>query len=433
MLAMSVAAIRHRAAALRAWGGVAVICAGCSSSPGAPARGASSSTAEESRRRVAEPRDVPGSCPEDHPRVDLDSVADLESASRGTGRFEKDHPSTCYLIRDGQYRQGRDLPLYVRKGGLPGSRRLFVGESRGGVVIRGRATLEEGADHVEIRNLTLDVGGLVQDGSFSTVTVDGARDVVLDHLTLTGDCRTGRRGAHVEADRVQGLLVAASTIERFGRCGADGHEEHGIYLTSGRDIAIRDNVIRGNASRGVQLYTGDGDYGTLSGVTIEGNRIHDNGHADFEDGIVVNGQGSGTIENLLVRDNLIYRNFYSGIRFAGGATRGIRVVQNTFVDNGAGSSLGSRSEINVDGPGMAAGGLVERNIFAVGNLLVNDCRDASKRGFSIRDNVVSGRVAPWFKGGCVSESLVRERAIAESDGYRPTDPALDGYGAHAQP
>jgi hypothetical protein len=298
-------------------------------------------------------------------------------------------------------------------------------------VIRGRATVAEGADHVEIRNVTFDVGGLVQEGSFSTVTVDRAQDVVLDHATLTGDCRTGRRGAHVEASRVDGLLVSSSTIERFGRCGPEGHEEHGVYLASGRNIAIRDTVIRENASRGVQLYTGDGEYGTLSGVSLEGNRIHDNGHADFEDGIVVNGRESGTIENLLVRDNLIYRNYYSGIRFAGGATRGVRVVNNTFVQNGSRSSLGSRSEVNVDGPGMAAGTLLERNIFAVGHLLVNDCRDASRLGFSIRDNVVSGRVAPWFKGGCVSDVVAREFVIAESDDYRPADPALDGYGAHA--
>jgi hypothetical protein len=431
MLAVRTTAISRRAAALwLACGGLAAPGAGCSSPPADPAR--TSSTVEERRGPAAGPSLSPGACPEGYPRVDLDSVAELESASRGIGRFESDPPSTCYRIRNGEYAQGRDLLLYVRKGGLPGSRRLFVGESREGVVIRGRATLDEGAAHVEIRDLTLDVGGLVQDGSFSTVTLDGARDVVLDRLTLTGDCRTGRRGAHVEAGGVDGLLVASSTIEKFGRCGPDGHEDHGIYLASGRDIAIRDNVIRANASRGIQLYTGEGEYGTLSGVTIEGNRIHDNGHADYEDGIVVNGRDVGTIEDLLVRGNLIYRNFYSGIRFAGGATRGIRVVQNTFVGNGARSSHGSRSEINVDGPGMAAGGLVERNIFAVGHQLVNNCRDASKLGFSIRDNVVSGRVAPWFRGGCVSEVVVRDAAVAASDDFRPADPALDGYGASAR-
>jgi hypothetical protein len=366
--------------------------------------------------------------------VDLRSSEDLEEASRGEGERSGDPPGTCYFLHDGEYRQGKELLLFVRRGGSPESPRRFVGESRSGVVLRGRATIDDGVSHVLLANMTFDLTGYFQDGSFNTVTLGRASDVTLDRLTLTGDCRTGRRGGHVETDGTEGVRILSCLIERFGRCGSsDGHEDHGIYLASGSDIEIRDSAIRGNASRGIQLYTAGGAYGTLARIRILRNRIYGNGHRNYEDGIVIAGTDRGTIEDVIISGNLIFDNYYSGIRFAGAATRGILVRGNTFFRNGARSNHDSRSEINSEGRGSAAGALVERNIFSVANRLINNCYDASGRGFSIRNNVVDGRVAPWFRGGCVSDTIDVDPDFVDADAadFRPREPAAVGYGAYA--
>jgi parallel beta-helix repeat protein len=226
--------------------------------------------------------------------------------------------------------------------------------------------------------------------------------------------------------------VEASLLEAYGRCRSGGHEDHGIYLASGRDVTIRNNVIRGNSSRGIQLYTGEGDYGTLSQIVIENNRITGNGHANFEDGIVVNGRDSGTIDSLTVRRNLIYGNFFAGIRFAGPATRNVRVERNTFYRNGGASTSSSRAEICVDDVGMAAGSVIERNIFSVARALINDCYDGAARGFALRDNVVNGTVSAGASS-CVSASVAADPQFADPErgDFHTRNGSVSGYGAYA--
>jgi len=84
------------------------------------------------------------------------------------------------------------------------------------------------------------------------------------------------------------------------------------------------------------MYTQGGEYGTLDKVLIERNRITENGHADYEDGIVINGSGTGPISHVTIERNILDHNRYSGIRFAGGAQSDIVITKNTFAANGAG-------------------------------------------------------------------------------------------------
>ncbi len=382
---------------------------------------------------IGEWTDAPGTCPLGLPRVDIHSIGELESASRGEDAYAADPPGTCYFIRNGAYRQGSRLAFYVRRGGLPGASRYFVGESRDHVAIVGRAAIDDGVSHVTIRNLTLTLTGFQQSGSFSTLTIGNGSDITVDHVTFTGDCATGRSGGHVETNRTEGLLIEACLVEKFGQCAGEGRLDHGIYLTSGQNITLRNNVVRGNSSRGIQLYTAGGDSGTLDGIVIENNRIYANGHGDYQDGIVINGSDRGTISRVTIQRNLIYRNFYSGIRFAGPATSGIQVIHNTFLDNGAGSGGGGRSEINVDDRGTAAGTLSSRNIFSVGHSLINDCYDAAALGFIIRDNLAQGALPRDAAGSCVKDTIVADPMFfdAAAGDLRTRNPAAAAYGAYA--
>ena len=360
------------------------------------------------------------------PQRSITTSAQLEAATRGEDDFTSDAPGTCYLIADGTYASNTNVLMWVVAGGTAQAPRYFVGESRDGVVINARATIE--ADHVVIQNLTFDLTGYEHSGSFNTVDVGGANDTRLERVTLTGDCQTGSTGGHIELNDATDTVIDSCIVEYFGNC-ADGHLDHGIYVSAGNNMTIRNSIVRGNASRGIQIYTQQGEYGTIDGLVIENNRIYQNGHGDYEDGIAINGEADGTIANVTIRHNLIYENYFSGLRFVGSALSGIVVEQNTFRDNGAGSSNGNRAEIALDDAGSGANTTVSRNIFAAGYQLLNNCYSAAADGFLITDNVVFGDEPA---GSCIEDTTVADPQFVDADNgdFHPTNPAVAGYGAY---
>ena len=383
--------------------------------------------------------DAPGACPNGIPKVDITTADQLASAARGEDAYSGDAPSTCYFIHNGTYTTTGTV-LYVVKGGVPGgSRRYFIGESRDGVVIHGRGAVDDAVSDVTISNLTFDLTGYSQSGSFNTLSIGDSptgtiKNITVDHVTFTGDCQTGANGGHIEINSGDNVLVEACILEKFGRCGPDGHQEHGVYLANGKNLTFRNNLIRGNASRGIQLYTNGGAYGTLDGVTIEDNRIYQNGHEDYEDGIVINSSGTGTINNVVIRHNVLDHNYYSAIRFAGGLETNISIDDNTFDSNGSGSTSTSRSEINIDDAGGGAGTSITHNIFYVGNTLINDCYDGTTLGFSIGDNFVHGSAPSGAQGNCITGPLTMgdpDFANSAQGDYHSTNSAAASYGAYA--
>jgi Right handed beta helix region len=377
-------------------------------------------------------QDGPGQCPGGMPKKDITTSAELASASRGDDAYQGDAPATCYFVHDGSYSQDPVI-FYALKGGEPGgARRVFVGESRDGVVIHGRGTIEDGTSDVTVSNMTFDLTGYQDSGAFNTMTLGDGKNITIDHVTFTGDCMTGLQGGHIETNKTEGVLVEACLIEKFGHCNGGGHEDHGVYLGAGKGITLRNNVIRGNSSRGIQMYTQGGEYGTLDGITVENNLIDSNGHADYEDGIVINSYGTGPITNVTIQRNILLKNYYSGIRFAGGTESGV-VRDNTFVQNGAGSTSASRSEINVDASGGNANTGIDGNIFDVGNLLINDCYVGASHGFTLGGDFVHGATPSGAKSNCVGTEHLGDPMFADPAGgdYHPTNPAAKAYGAYA--
>jgi parallel beta helix pectate lyase-like protein len=382
---------------------------------------------------IGEWTDAPGACPAGITRVDIDTSAKLASASRGEDAYAGDAPSTCYFLHDGVYAQSGTL-MFMTKGGVPGgARRIFVGQSREGVVIHGRAAIDDGIGDITIENLTFDLTGYSENKSFNTLTLGTGKNVTVDHVTFTGDCKTGLQGGHIETNGTDGLLVESCLIEKFGNCGGGGHLDHGVYLAGGSNLVFRNNVIRQNSSRGIQMYTQGGQYGTLDKILVERNRITENGHADYEDGIVINGAGTGSISNVTIQHNIVDHNWYSGIRFVGGVQSGIVITRNTFAANGAGSSAAGRSEINLDDLGAAAGTAIAKNLFDVGNVLINDCYDAAALGFGFGDNFVHGVVPSGTKGNCVIPQTLGDPQLvdpAQGD-FHAGNAAAAAYGAYS--
>ncbi len=369
------------------------------------------------------------------PQVDITTAAQLASASRGEDAYVGDAPATCYLIHNGNYDQS-GVVMFLKKGGEPnGNDRYFIGESRTGVVIHGRAGTDETMpiSDLTVSNLTFDLTGYSQTGPFNTFSLYADKNIHLDHLTFTGDCATGFKGGHVETNGTDGLLVEACIIEKFGNCGGGGHEDHGVYLASGKNLTFRNNVIRGNSSRGIQMYTAAGAYGTLENVLVERNRITQNGHGDQEDGLIINSSGTGTVDKVTIIRDIFDRNFFSGIRFIGGLESNVVVTLNTFASNGAGSSSQSRSEINLDVSGSGAGTAISQNIFDVGNTLINDCYDASTLGFGFANDFVHGAIPSGPKGNCVGAETMGDPQFVDSAGgdFHTQNAAAQMFGAYA--
>lgn len=380
--------------------------------------------------------DLPGECPAGSVQADIHTAEEMASASRG----ETNTDATCFFVHNGVYDQGGgSLLMYFLRGGTAGQPLVWVGESRSGVIIKSRAAIDHSdagdASHLVLSNMTFDISTLGESGSFNTISVY-ASDITLTHLTLTSDCQHGARGGHVEVtspddgSQPTGILIDSSLIENFGRCGTtDGHLDHGIYLSAGDDITVHNNVIRGNSSRGIQVYTHYEDISqTIHGLLVERNRIESNGHADYEDGMVINGDvGSGfdgPLSDVTIRNNIFYRNYYSGIRFVGNAVTGVEIAHNTFVEDGHGSASENRSEINLDGGTPDA--VATKNIFVVENVLTNGCAG----GLQIDDNLVSGGSAD---GACVTGTTSADPQLVDPAGgdFHAQAPGASGYGAYA--
>jgi hypothetical protein len=282
--------------------------------------------------------------------------------------------------------------------------------------------------------MTFTLTGYSQSGSFNTLTVLDGTDVVVDHMTFTGDCATGSTGGAVEIDGTTNFVLQSSLVEKFGHCASGGHLDHGVYISSGNGIVISNNDIRLNSSRGIQLNTEDGSFGTISNVTITGNRIHDNGHADYEDGIVLNGGGTGSIANVAINHNLIYGNYYSGIRVVDVAYATIVISQNTLFANGAAAASPGKSEMNVDSSGCGANTSVSRNIISAGYQVLNDCYDALSRNYTLFGNVVQGTAPTGAAGNCITQSVVQAPMFVNPTAadFHSQNAAFVAYGAYSQ-
>jgi hypothetical protein len=105
----------------------------------------------------------------------------------------------------------------------------------------------------------------------------------------------------------------------------------------------------------------------------------------------------------------------------------------TFEGNGVGSSAQGRSEINLDDQGAGTGASIRKNIFAIGNTLINNCYDVTSLMFGISDNVVFGATPSGAKGNCISgsQNLDPQFANLAVADYRPGNAATKPYGAYA--
>ena len=113
--------------------------------------------------------------------------------------------------------------------------------------------------------------------------------------------------------RTTGTVIEANRIHDCGRLPAT-NLDHGIYLVNSEDVLIKDNLIYGNADRGIQLYP-NADH-----TTITGNVIDRNGQAIAFGGIGHRVSSDNTITRNLITNSLIRHNVEGA--YEPGAARG---------------------------------------------------------------------------------------------------------------
>ena len=91
----------------------------------------------------------------------------------------------------------------------------------------------------------------------------------------------------------RGVVIADNVIHDCGELPATNHH-HGIYVSHARGTVIRNNVIYGNADRGVQLYP-DADDSIVTGNVIDGNG----------QGVIFGGGPDSSSDDNLVAGNVI--------------------------------------------------------------------------------------------------------------------------------
>ncbi|MCW2973615.1 MAG: hypothetical protein JWN72_1888 [Thermoleophilia bacterium] len=157
--------------------------------------------------------------------------------------------------------------------------------------LTGRLWIARGADHVRVAGLSLDgranVG--ITKGDLPSPTVNANDAVFIDNDVYNRRTRICFDIGSIRGyGTAVGTIVARNRIHDCGARGADGNgnnHHHGIYVESGRATRIVQNVIYGNADRGIQLFP------DAQGTLVLGNVLDGNG-----EGIIFSG-GDGFVSS----------------------------------------------------------------------------------------------------------------------------------------
>jgi parallel beta-helix repeat protein len=246
-----------------------------------------------------------GNGPSEAPRTPTAPAAETGNGPEGPGG-----PRPAAVDCDAVLAEGGDAAAFVARlgGGETGCLRGGVHTADGvakitepGVVLTsypdesatlaGRLWIEQGADGTVVEGLTLD-GRNPETKPSPTVNADEVvlrdNDITNHHTSICVSVNDYSGGAPP-----RGVVIEGNVIHDCGELPATNHH-HGIYLASARDTVVHNNLIYGNADRGVQLYP-DADDSIVTGNIIDGNG----------EGVIFGGGPSSSSDGNLVANNVI--------------------------------------------------------------------------------------------------------------------------------
>lgn len=194
--------------------------------------------------------------------------------------------------------------------------------------------LEGTGDHLEILNCHLhEIRGTDAMG----LTVYGTALTPISNLLLSGneihDCDPSPSEALTLNGNVAGFLVTSNYVHDVNNIGLDFIGGEGMCPDPAQDAA-RNGIVRGNRVARARSNYGGG-YG--AGLYVDGGHdlvIENNSVTESDLGLEVGAEHAGiTATNIVVRNNLLYRNDKAGLIFGGFAANVGRVRFCTFQNN----------------------------------------------------------------------------------------------------
>lgn len=120
-----------------------------------------------------------------------------------------------------------------------------------------------------------------------------------------------------------------------------GTQGHCYYVSHGTNVIVRDNIAKGATGYGIHIFDQRRSEDPPSferlirNVLVEGNVIAD---SEQRSGIVIAAYDHASIENVIVRNNVIFNNAYFGI-FVPGLAQNIKIYSNTIFGNKVGTAV----------------------------------------------------------------------------------------------
>lgn len=115
-----------------------------------------------------------------------------------------------------------------------------------------------------------------------------------------------------------------------------GTQGHCYYISDGSDITIRNNLAKGMTGYGIHVFDQrrsedrPGFERLINNVIIEGNVVS---HSQQRSGIILAAYDHARIENVIIRNNVLFDNAHSGI-FIPGIASNVKIYNNTLFGNG---------------------------------------------------------------------------------------------------
>jgi hypothetical protein len=264
---------------------------------------------------------------------------------------EKSRPGETILVRGGTYQESEVwLRADHRHCGEPGKLltiKAYQNETPL-FVNSGRPFIVE-CDYIRIEGLHFTNGKSI-----------GIRGINRDTVQLVNNVFSGSGYAW---DAIGGnghnILLEGNVCDIQGNASV-GTQGHCYYISHGSNIIIRNNIARGMTGYGIHVFDqrrGEDKPGferLIKDVIIEGNVVS---NSLERAGIILAAYDHARIENVIIRNNVVYNNATSGI-YIPGLVSAVKILNNTVYGNrGAALSVyGTGSEVN--------NVIVKNNIFA---------------------------------------------------------------------
>lgn len=209
--------------------------------------------------------------------------------------------------------------------------------------------VEGGSDYIVVKNNTvsgIDYTRLPLDGGCNAILIIGNTNDPVTNITVTGntihDCKTGYGENLTINGYVDGFTISNNTIYNAQNIGIDAAGGYAANSVPSLNYA-RNGVISGNTLYNIESKRGPlGGHGAIGiyadgsrNVTIEKNRVY---VVDRGIGVVSETTAFPT-DNIIVRNNLVYNCWCSGIYMGGylnyttGGTTHCSIVNNTLYNN----------------------------------------------------------------------------------------------------